>query len=352
MQKEVKEFFKKLEENNDKDFLLFYRLYKNPFDVLGNEVDFNKAEEEYNNLPCYCQLMMNNNLIEFLNVALYDNNFRICEESHIQIWRKLRFFLWDSREFKDFYLLMHRHDDLFDMVKRLSDGRGITMSEIRAYREKDKEPFNILGYEQSIFKLADLYNKYKRLYDYGITLEQIESYDYKQAREKMADIDWIREVIKEKQDKKAHAIYALGRIEKEDCSITSTEDDVYLFSYSLMPGYKDPFSIVPYIVPEVLDDLVCNNDFLDIIEKKMEEYELAPVAIKNALQIITEGIAIKTLDAQNESLLRGRLGEERVQAFDLKHAKELTNKLITLQKRQESRTPCKIYMFEPKKTEK
>ena len=123
---------------------------------------------------------------------------------------------------------------------------------------------------------------------------------------------------------------------------------MYLFSYSLIPGYKDPSSIVPYIVPEVLDDLVCNNNFLDIIDKKMSECELAPVAIKNALQIITEGIAIRTGEAQNASLLRGRLGEERVKGFDLKHAKDLTNRLMVLRQKQANRKPCRLYIFKRK----
>ena len=350
MRKEVKEFFKKLEKNNDKDYLLFYRLYKNPFDVLGNETDFDKAEEEYNNLPCYYQLMMNNNLIEFLKVACYDADFAICEESHIQIWRKLRFFLWDSREFKDFYLLMHNHEELFNMVKKLADGGGISISEIRAYNERNKDSFTILGYHKTYFCLADLYNKYKRLYDNGITLEQVESYDYEQAKYQIEEIDWKREVIKEKQDKKIRNFYILKRIEREDCSINSTGDDIYLFTYLLIPGYNDPTSVVPYMIPEVFEALVCENKFLDIIESKMQEYELDPAAIQNALQVISVGINIKTGVISNSNTLKGKLGEERVNKFDLKHAKELNNRLLTLQHKQSQKKPCKIYMLESKKS--
>ena len=130
MENRLKEFFKKLGDNNSPDLLLLYRLYKEPFSVLGNEQNLDKIEQEYNNLYCYYQLMMNNNLIEFLNIVIFDSEFGKCDMEHMPMWIKLRNFLWDSTDFKNYYLYMVEHPELMDIIKRF---KTTTVDEICQY---------------------------------------------------------------------------------------------------------------------------------------------------------------------------------------------------------------------------
>ena len=102
---------------------------------------------------------------------------------------------------------------------------------------------------------------------------------------------------------------------------------------------------------DVFDAVVCNNRFLDIVEAKLKEYELASSAVKNALSIINAGINIKKNIEPNAEVLRYRLGEATIQQFDLKHAERIANDLRALSFKQEKceKSACKLYLINQQK---
>ena len=164
MSEELKKFFNKIE--GSQDFFLLWRLYNNPSNVIGNKQDMDEAEKEYYNLYDYFKLMMNNNLTEFIQLALRDNNFKGKDD--IQIWRKLGFFLYDSADFKKYYYMLDDPDVLLALKDKIP---------IQEYlkRKKDTHP------KFPLFEMYEAYKKYAKLFKHNYPREQVDNYDEKQA---------------------------------------------------------------------------------------------------------------------------------------------------------------------------
>lgn len=185
MSEEFKNFFNK--NKDSQDIALLLKLYNNPSSVIGNKQDMDEAEEEYYNLDDYFRLMMNNNLTEFIQLAIYDSNF--SEKADIQTWRKLNFFLYDSADFKKYY---HILDDP-DTLSVLSDEISI--------QEYLRRKGNYLP-KFSLMEMKKAYQKYEKLFEYCYPKEQIDNYDEKKAEYVRNDVNLTLEVIREKNSGK------------------------------------------------------------------------------------------------------------------------------------------------------
>ena len=328
MSEEFIKFFRDLKDSED--YFLFLRLYHNPSNVLGNKQDMDEAEEEYYKLLDYCRLMMNNNLTKFTELALRDKEF--SKKADLQTWRKLNFFLYDSIDFKKYY---HMLDDplLMPLFKK-----KITVNE---YLEKsDKDNLKI-----ALMTKYEIYKKYYKLFKYKYPQEQVDNYDEKKAKEIR---DWVvlrGDVIKEHTIKKQEdKEMALKWIERDDYSKGKKYNNTYLYRYNVLSNYEDPYTFYPEISFKTVDEIVCENRFLDIIEKKLDQDALFGVPLDNALEVILFGIRIKKFQADNLDVLIDRLGVDLIKQFDYHRAEELASRL-TLCKKMNSRPTSTIIPF-------
>lgn len=331
MPESLKTFFEKI--RNDQDLLLFWRLYHNPSSVLGNKQDMDEAEEEYNNLIDYCQLMMNNNLTEFVGIILGDEDF--SKRADIQIWRKLNFFLYDSVDFKKYYHLL---DDT-DLMRLFKE-------EITVFDYLDKKGLpHINGAVMGVASKYNIYKKYIRLYEHKYPIEQVEGYSERESSNVRSMVNLKITVIKERTiDKQHHKDIALKWVEEDDYSENSDCDNMYLYRYKLISDFVEPYSLFPGICFEALDNLVCENRFLDIIEQKLEQGKIMGIPLENAMEIITMGIRIKKYQEPDTNFFRIRLGDDLVKGFDLKRAEDLISKL-TLFKMKNQKQLGKVIQF-------
>lgn len=329
MSEAIKVFFEKI--NNNEHLLLFRRLYFNPNSVLGSKQDMDEAEEEYNNLFDYCRLMMNKELIEFIKVLLNDEKF--CNKADLQIWRKLSFFLYDSIEFKEFYNILD--DDLESLFKE-----EITVIEYVNRKGFPHINASVLG----IIDKYKLYKKYLRLIEYKYSPEIIGDYSEKEAENVRCLVNWKIAAIKEKTiDKQIKKEIVLHSVENDDYSEHENNNN-FLSVYLLKSNFVEPYSLFPGICFKTFDSLVCENRFLTILEKKLEENKISGIALENAIEIISMGIKIKRFQEPDATFFRKRLGEELVKEFDTEKAEEILAK-ISLYKRKNLLKLNKVIKF-------
>lgn len=300
MSMKVKKFFDKLD---DKNSLLFKKLYYKPESVLGNEQDMDKAEEEYYNLFYYYDLMMNNNLLDFIITTYYDNDFRDRTKDNIQIWRKLNFFVYDSLEFKKYHFIKD-DQELIDVLE--------SRIPIKEYLNKHKPKY-------ALMTLYEYYTNNKRLFEHNYDSSYIEQYDEKKAKEARSNLYSVLTVMREKLYKKDHKEVVLRWIQEDNYETESDSENAYLYTH---------FINNPALDSSVLDNLVCENRFLDIIEEQLENKKLKDIALDNAISIIRMGIDVKSYQAVEWDLYQNRIGLEVVKSFDINHANQLLYKLV------------------------
>jgi hypothetical protein len=314
MLKELKLFFEKIKD--DKNLFLFWRLYQNPNSVLGDKQDMDEAEEEYNNLHDYCELMMNNNLTEFIELVLKDKEFG--KKANIQTWRKFNFFLYDSADFKKYHALQFDNDLLKTFKEEMT---------IIEYLDKKGLPHT----KGSIIGLMggyDIYKKFIRLFEHNYSKEQVESYDENRASSLRSWVNLRIEAIKERTiDKEDDKKSALKRILEEDYSKNIDYDNMYLYRYQLKSDFIVPYTTFPGICFTALDDLVCENRFLDVMQQLLEQGQINGIPLDNAIQIINMGVEIKSYKEPDAIFFRKRLGDDLVKEFDIKRAETLISEL-------------------------
>ena len=331
MSEELKKFFDRIKD--DEDLFLFWRLYHNPSSVLGDKQDVDEAEEEYNNLFDYCRLMMNNELTEFVRLALHDDDF--SKRVDIQVWRKLNFFLYDSVDFKKNYHLLD-DEDLEKLFKA-----EITVVE---YLNRKGLP-HIKGTVLELISEFNIYKKYMRLFEYRYSKEQVENYSSEESASVRDMVNLRIKVIFEKTiQKQLFKDFLLKRIEEDDYSENGNIQDMYLYWHRLKSDVIEPYSLYPGLSFEILDNLVCENRFLSIIEQKIEQGQIAMMPLDNVIEIIVMGVRIKKYQEPDIDFFRVRLGEDLIKRFDLKRAESLISKL-TLYRIASQKQTSKIIQF-------
>lgn len=322
MSEALKLFFEKIKD--DKNFFLFWRLYHNSSGVLGNKQHMDEAEEEYNNLYDYCELMMNNNLVEFIDLALNDNRF--TEQADIQTWRKLSFFLFDSADFKKHHHIQYDED----LIKSFK-------GEITVIELLDKKGLpHINGSIMGLIDKYNIYKKYVRLFEHNYSKEEVENYDESKASNVRG---WVNLRI---EDIKKRTIYKqrrketiLGWILEDDYSENADYDNMYLYRYQLKSDYAELYTLFPGLCFTSFDDLVCENRFLDVMQQLLEQGIINGIPLDNAIEIINMGIRVKSYKEPNANFFRKRLGDKLVKEFDIKRAETLISELTLYKIRRE-----------------
>lgn len=315
MPEELRDFFQEMESINQS--FLFYRLYFNPSSVLGDKQDYNESEKEYYNLPNYYDLMMNNNLTRFLDLALKEDSF--CEKLDVQMYRKLNFFLYDSVDFKKYHKYQNALLPLFSGKISMKD-----------FYEK----YGLSKWDIEWIGLFGLYDKYKSLFEHQYSKEQVDNYDEQMADSVRRWLNLHGQILQEKTEiKQRDKKCTLQRILKDD--YLGDCDDIYLYVYQLRSIHNDPRIIGESLNHEVVDFLVCENKFLDITEQLLSQGEICGCALTNAIDIIDLGIKIKNYTYPRAVLLRKRIGNEQVNVFDIKRAQKILSELSLLKLSQE-----------------
>lgn len=325
---ELKKFFEKIK--NSEDSFLFLRLYHNPSSVLGSKQDMDEAEEEYYTLHNYFDLMLNNNLTEFIDLVLRDEEFG--EKANIQIWRKFNFFICDSINFIRYHHFKY-DEDLMRVLKN-----EITIKEFL-----DKKQFsNIDEAIMEIIIKSDIYLKYIKLFEYDYSKEQIESYDVRKSLNVRNRINLRMLDIKERTiDRQRSKEVALEWILEDDYSEKSDYDNMYLYRHVLKNDFYDPQNSIPGICATSFYDLVCENRFLDVMEQILKQGMIEGIPLDNAIEIINMGIQIKECQEPDAEFLAKTLGVDLVKEFDIKKAKNLLSQLF-LYKRKKEKNPNKL----------
>lgn len=305
MSDKVSNFFQNL--RNDDDLFLFYRLYNNPNSVLGDKQKLNEVEEEYLNLFNYYDLMLNNNLTEFILAVYFDDDFRKRTNLYNRIWTKFNFFLFDSIDFKK-YSCISKDKNLIDVIE--------DRMYISDYLKTNRPPY-------ALFEVKEAWTKYKKLFDYGYSDEKIELYNEKRANLATLYTNIVIGIINEKEFIKRKKEKYFKKISQNtfDCANSLNE-----------------------INCEVLDFLVCENKYLNIIDKIIQDENLNEKLIDNIINIINIGIKIKKHIIPNTGFYIRKIDDKQIEEFDLELAKMLIKKLNIYKK--ECRQSQKIIKLE------
>ena len=333
MSKLINDFLNSLK--NEFDFFWFCALYHRPSVILGNDKNMDNLDSEYKSLPLYFWLMMNNNLTEFVKIAIQDDDFLKRADANILI--KLSYILYDSADFKKYHSF--RNDK--NLLSILNN--QITIPEYNKLTESSNTRYSL----PQLLEINTIYNKYKHLYEHPYPEEQIEQYSGEKAMQVRANVvDIINYILDKTTRKQKEKESVLELIEQEDYS-DSHDNSSYLCRNPLLYRLDDPN--IYYLNKKVFNYLVCDNQFLSIIEEKLSQKSINGSALDNAIDIISMGIRIKKNLEHNMTFCIHELGIDFIQQFDLKRSQELLNKLILYQlKINNGKCLCKVIPFKQK----
>ncbi len=216
----------------------------------------------------YPNLIMNSDLMNFLTLAIEDKDF--ISKLDLALHKKLCDILNESVKIKINYLLT---EEISPKVKKIFKSES--------FEERIKN--------FSIEKAATL------------------SHDIKFQIKTMYDIIEMRK---------------LNKVETLD----TIEHDNY---------DKDPFlekSLITYaeINNKIFYSLVCENKFLEIIEKLFSQNKIKNYVLDNVIEILEFSINVKTYSIKNAKAYRDKLDEETLKTFSLEKANSLLYKLRSL----------------------
>jgi hypothetical protein len=227
--------------------------------------------EQYYKLPIYYYLLLNNHFLDFLNNAIeYDEDF-LCRLD-IEILMVLENVLLNNQSIREEYFEVH-------------DGTGEMSYTFFKTATNFQKAFN-----KPLDEKARYYN-----WDFSDSLSD----QITELQERVLAAKEGKEIISE-----------ILECTKEDICYLENADDITIF-YAL----------------------VCNNDFVSLIEEMFNKRQLSLSLIDKAKKIISSGIEIKTLVGKGVIYQQKLIGEERVRSFDLKAAGQLLTKLIIFEER-------------------
>lgn len=306
MPDEIKSFLKKIEKEDRKQYFILGKFYLNPEVSLGGSEE--ETIEQYQNYGDIKKLMLNSYFYEFLEICLKQKNF--INKINFNMFRKLSFLIFDTLDFKERYI-----KDLEDDELRACFNTGFDTD--LKYQKKYKT-----------IEFYGLYNRNKEhgwIYDLKISREEIDKLDNGFLFSLKSEISLLGEIyydknIQPEEDRKM----AILRVK------TDSYDDIYNCFLSRPPMSK-----------EIFDTVVCDNEFLGIVEEVLLNKDIPDIILKNIIEIIEIGINFKTLRTdlyQDFTLFYNQLGREKISEFNLKNA----NKLLILLKQKLSSPRLKL----------
>ncbi len=227
--------------------------------------------EQYYKLPIYYYLLLNNHFLDFLNNAIeYDEDF-LCRLD-IEILMVLENVLLNNQSVREEYFEVH-------------DGTGEMSYTFFKTATNFQKVFN-----KPLDKKARYYN-----WDFSDSLSD----QITELQERVLAAKEGKEIISE----------ILECIKEDNCYLEDADDITIFYA------------------------LVCNNDFVSLIEEMFNKRQLSLSLIDKAKKIISSGVEIKTLIGKGVIYQQKLIGEERVRSFDLKAAGQLLTKLIIFEER-------------------
>jgi len=206
--------------------------------------------------------------------------------------RKIRFLLYDSKEFKREYF-----KPLEDSYLRDWCNNKVPIGSTYAKR------YNAL----ELWGISLRYQEYGWIYDLELPKKQIDSLNIELIEHLMA-------AIKPEEDRKS----LLNRIKTDNYEEV---DNCFLYG-------RDGRDRKVFLY------LVCDNDFLQIVEEILLKQSLPKIVIRNIIDILQVGIDFKTLNKVYDDFdfHYQQLGSEKVKCFDYKKAEKLISKLLEKEK--------------------
>lgn len=290
----IEKFLQELEKEDQTQYFILYKFYKMPESSLGGSEE--STIEEYQKFGSITQLVLNNTFFQFLKLCLEDSKF--CQKLNYNLLRKLRFVLFDSKTFQENYV-----PQLEDPYLKKWCQNKVPIGPV--YSKK----YNVL----QLMKLFEQYRQYGWIYDLGLDRQQIKDLDISLVEEvlyqtgSLLDIYYETYILPEENKKRI-----LERIKNdnyndpESCFLTSRKGTEL----------------------EIFKLLVCDNDFLQIVEEELLAREL-PIPVKeNVLEILELSIDFKTMNSAYEDFYihYQELGD-KVKDYDYKKAIQLFMKL-------------------------
>lgn len=168
---EVKEFLQEMEKNDSEEYFLFARFYFSPDKVLGGNDE--KTLDEYYKFGDIEKLILNNNFFQFLKACSLDSEFN--ERLNYNLLRKIRFLLFDSKDFKKEHL-----EDLEDLYLREFCQNKVPLGPIYAKKYRQLELYFIIEH----------YKKYGWIYEVDDHKEKLAKIDDKLLDELIYENGW------------------------------------------------------------------------------------------------------------------------------------------------------------------
>ncbi len=295
MNAEIKDYLKNTSKSNDKVNFIFYKFYLKPSEVLGG------SEEEtldkyylYGNIN---SLIINNEFLKFLQLCLRDEEF--TSKLNDVLLRKIRYILFDGKEYIEKYI----EDLKSPQFKSFLDGEIPLPNK---YRKK----YNILD----IYALSDLYNRVGWIYNLNIDSKDMKNYNMYLNNELILTIGFKQQLYYEKYIKPNEERKSILKRIAED-----NYDDVDSCFLYLYDGHSK----------NVFPAIICDNDFISIVEKKLLHRDLPNIIIKNIIDILQVSINFKTMNDcyADFELLYDMLEKKKIDGFNHNNALSLIDKL-------------------------
>ena len=292
----VKEFLKELEKNDGQQYFRLYRFYKNPKSSLGGDEE--ETLEKYYEFGDIKYFILNNTFFEFLELCLEEKEFR--EKLNLNLLRKIRYILFDSKDFQKEYFA-----PLEDQYLRDWCNNKVPIGPIYGRKYNGLE---LLG-------ISDLYEKYGGTYEMGIDNERFNNLNTdlidRLCLDSTYDIDiYIGKYIEPQEQRKN----LFERIKSDD----------YSSNFNCILTSRSAFD------RKIFLNLVCDNEFLKIEEEVLLEKELSNIVIKHIIDILEVSIHFKKMyvDKYEDFWIHyNQLGKEKINVYDYQRAEYLISLL-------------------------
>lgn len=291
----VKEFLNLVKKEDSAQYFRLYKFYKNPAVSLGGTEE--KTLESYYQHGEIKNLIANNIFFQFLDLCLREESF--VQKLDFILLRKIRFLLYDSKVFKEEYL-----DPLEDPYLRNWCSNKVPIGEY--YSKK----YNKL----ELWSISLKYQELGWIYELGLGKEIINDLDLNLIRRLLSEISFQIDVYYERYVKP---------IEDRKILLDTIRQEDYSASRNCFLESRDAFD------KRVFKNLVCDNDFLDIVEETLLPKDLPKGVITNIISILEVSVDFKTLNIKYEDfqLHYQELGKERIASYNYQRAIKLISEL-------------------------
>lgn len=262
MNNEVIEFIKKLENEHKEYYFVYYRFYMEPNTIFDKCND--SKNDSYSKLDEFKYFFINHDFIDLLDILKYDSNF--ISKLDDKAFNSILGILYDS---------IYYFKNVLNSKQSFNGIIGIILKK-KASQAKNAD-IKYFNYDKAV----TVYNEYS-----------IMGNDY-------------------------YSAITAYKVTKEKTLIRIEQDNYNMFPYletNLLYTDDGLMNIL------VINSLVCENRFIDIIEKLLPKIEFSKKSVKNIIDILSYSIRVKgSKDYTANEILEYSL----IESYDEDRAKEL-----------------------------